>query len=302
MAALQEVLITKDNYNELAAFAAEEKREMLVVPLADGILNTPNASGNTEDLKSWGPPGRPGRPGKVRSLYLVKSNVHEEPLSDFYNSPHYDKTKIRDFFELPPKKNIKPDNVGIWCLVLMSKLALKNYALYRLSDLRSDKARRCALSVTLNTGSGEVEITAAHLGHLTHGSLLQMRQLVGVCGQGNIPSVILGDFNCWGPLLVGALNTLKPKEATLLRSGPLPSEHKLHIIPNTASAATGAFDKEKHLSVRWHRAVKQRSWPAWHPHSQVDHILANGFFRTAEVLESEDLGSDHLPLAAELLY
>ena len=29
----------------------------------------------------------------------------------------------------------------------------------------------------------------------------------------------------------------------------------------------------------WHRAVKGRTWPAWHPHSQIDHILVRGEVR-----------------------
>jgi endonuclease/exonuclease/phosphatase family metal-dependent hydrolase len=303
LSVFQEVLITKDNYRDLTAFAAKEKKEMLVVPLADAIINPlTSLSKDMGGAKSWGPGGRPGRPGNIRSLYLVKSNAHPEPLSDFYTSDHYDKSRIKDLFVMPAKKDLTPTNVGIWCLVLASRLPLKNYALYRLADLRSDKAQRCALSVTLNTGSGDLEITAAHLGHLTHGSLLQMRQLAGICGQGGLPSAILGDFNCWGPPLVTALNFLQPQEATLLRSGPLPREHKLHIIPNTSSTGTAAFDKTQQVKVRWHRAVKRKTWPAWRPHSQVDHILVNDLFHAGQTKTDVNLGSDHLPLSAELTY
>ena len=50
----------------------------------------------------------------------------------------------------------------------------------------------------------------------------------------------------------------------------------------------------------WHRAVKGRTWPAWHPHSQIDHILVRGALRvcSGEVLPA--VGSDHRPVRAEL--
>jgi endonuclease/exonuclease/phosphatase family metal-dependent hydrolase len=50
----------------------------------------------------------------------------------------------------------------------------------------------------------------------------------------------------------------------------------------------------------WHRAVKGRTWPAWQPHSQIDHILVRGAVRvrSGEVLPAA--GSDHRPVRAEL--
>jgi endonuclease/exonuclease/phosphatase family metal-dependent hydrolase len=50
----------------------------------------------------------------------------------------------------------------------------------------------------------------------------------------------------------------------------------------------------------WHRAVKGRTWPAWRPHSQIDHILVRGDLRiiSGEVLPSA--GSDHRPVRAAL--
>jgi endonuclease/exonuclease/phosphatase family metal-dependent hydrolase len=48
----------------------------------------------------------------------------------------------------------------------------------------------------------------------------------------------------------------------------------------------------------WHRAVKGRTWPAWRPHSQIDHILVRGNLRitSGEVLPYA--GSDHRPVRA----
>jgi endonuclease/exonuclease/phosphatase (EEP) superfamily protein YafD len=51
----------------------------------------------------------------------------------------------------------------------------------------------------------------------------------------------------------------------------------------------------------WHRAVRGRTWPAAHPHSQIDHVLVRP--ADVEVLDGRvlpDLGSDHLPVRVEL--
>lgn len=53
---------------------------------------------------------------------------------------------------------------------------------------------------------------------------------------------------------------------------------------------------------RWRRALRQRTWPAWRPHSQVDHILVRGPVRVlgADVLPMD--GSDHRPVRARLTF
>jgi len=51
----------------------------------------------------------------------------------------------------------------------------------------------------------------------------------------------------------------------------------------------------------WRRVVRGRSWPAWRPHSQVDHILVHGAVRGlgGEVLAMA--GSDHRPVRAHIV-
>ncbi|MDZ4825922.1 MAG: endonuclease/exonuclease/phosphatase family protein [Actinomycetota bacterium] len=50
----------------------------------------------------------------------------------------------------------------------------------------------------------------------------------------------------------------------------------------------------------WKRAVRGRTWPAWFPHSQIDHVLVNGLVeaRHGEVLPS--CHSDHRPVRTHL--
>jgi len=50
----------------------------------------------------------------------------------------------------------------------------------------------------------------------------------------------------------------------------------------------------------WHRAVKGRTWPAWRPHSQPDHILVRPPLSVVESEVLEAMGSDHLAVRARL--
>jgi endonuclease/exonuclease/phosphatase family metal-dependent hydrolase len=50
----------------------------------------------------------------------------------------------------------------------------------------------------------------------------------------------------------------------------------------------------------WRRAVVGRTWPAWRPHSQIDHILVRGALQPVRGEVLPDGGSDHRPVRAEL--
>ena len=50
----------------------------------------------------------------------------------------------------------------------------------------------------------------------------------------------------------------------------------------------------------WRRAVVGRTWPAWRPHSQIDHILVRGALRPVAGAVLPFAGSDHRPVRAEI--
>ncbi len=50
----------------------------------------------------------------------------------------------------------------------------------------------------------------------------------------------------------------------------------------------------------WHRAVREPTWPAWRPHSQVDHILVRGPLTVVDGRARPMAGSDHRPVRVEL--
>ncbi len=49
----------------------------------------------------------------------------------------------------------------------------------------------------------------------------------------------------------------------------------------------------------WRTLARGRTWPATHPHSQIDHILGRGPWRSLQSF-TRDGGSDHLALIAEV--
>lgn len=54
------------------------------------------------------------------------------------------------------------------------------------------------------------------------------------------------------------------------------------------------------LMPRWRRALRRKTWPAWRPHSQVDHILIRGPLAVESGQAFGPMGSDHLPLQVRL--
>jgi endonuclease/exonuclease/phosphatase family metal-dependent hydrolase len=50
----------------------------------------------------------------------------------------------------------------------------------------------------------------------------------------------------------------------------------------------------------WRRAVRGRTWPAHHPHSQIDHVLVRDDVEVVDTAILEDVGSDHRPVRVTL--
>ena len=50
----------------------------------------------------------------------------------------------------------------------------------------------------------------------------------------------------------------------------------------------------------WERAVRAKTWPAWRPHSQVDHVLVHGPLRVLDGKVIGPVGSDHRPVRVTL--
>lgn len=146
---------------------------------------------------------------------------------------------------------------GTWSVAVLSRLAVVSHETIDLGQLKHDNAWRGVLRVDVETKAGTVALFGTHMSHLSRGSPLQFRRLRKILEAVELPAVLAGDMNLWGPPTVAQL-------------------------------------------PGWHRAVRGRTWPAWWPHSQPDHILMRDPCR---VLGSEVIGasgSDHRPIRAAI--
>jgi len=78
------------------------------------------------------------------------------------------------------------------------------------------------------------------------------------------------------------------------------------LLPATGTAAVVMGDMNMWgppltaMLPGWSRAVRGRTWPAWRPLFQIDHILVTRVVRVVESGVVEIEGSDHLPVRAKL--
>ena len=146
---------------------------------------------------------------------------------------------------------------GTWSVAMLSRLRVTSTAKIDLGQLKYDTARRGALRVDVETKAGTVAVFGTHMSHLSRGSPIQFWRLRKMLSAVELPAVLAGDMNLWGPPVVAQL-------------------------------------------PGWHRAVIGRSWPAWWPHSQPDHILVRDPCRVLESSVMAACGSDHRAVRAAI--
>ena len=103
-----------------------------------------------------------------------------------------------------------------------------------------------------------MEIACVHMSHLIHGSPVQIRALGRVLG---------GRSATRGAMILGGdMNCWAPPLRLLLPG--------------------------------WQRAVSGPTWPAWRPHSQLDHLLVGHRLAVIDGSVESARTSDHLPVVA----
>ena len=149
---------------------------------------------------------------------------------------------------------------GSWGIAVVSRLPVTSWRILDLGRRQRDRAHRRVLLVQVAAPGGMVEIACVHMSHLIHGSPVQIRSLNRILG---------GRSATHGTTIIGGdMNCW----ATPLRL----------LLPG------------------WQRAASGPTWPAWRPHSQLDHLLVG---RRLSVLSGSVIAakaSDHLPVKATL--
>ena len=162
---------------------------------------------------------------------------------------------------LPRWQEAEQGSWGIAILVRPS-LPIEATRLLPMRTLRADRVRRAALVVDLTVGGQPISVAGTHMSHLHMGSHRNWAELRRQLGTSS--SAARPDA-----VLAGDMNTW----------GPL----------------------VKQFMPGWKRAVIGPTWPAWRPHSQIDHILVRGdAVRPVAGAVLPNSGSDHRPVRVEL--
>jgi endonuclease/exonuclease/phosphatase family metal-dependent hydrolase len=104
-----------------------------------------------------------------------------------------------------PRRHPIPAVHGVWGLAVLSRVPVREVTTIDLGQLRRDPARRGAIAVDVEDQGTVVRVVGIHLSHLSHGSVVQLRALHGKLRRWDLPMVLTGDMNMWGPLLVSLL-------------------------------------------------------------------------------------------------
>lgn len=148
------------------------------------------------------------------------------------------------------------ESEGTWGVAVLSRLPSRTRPTIPLGRIALDRAARIAMPVEIDAPGGDVPlvVVVTHISHRLFGSPRQIRRVVRAVDPDGEPTVVLGDFNLWGPP-VGLL-----------------------------------------FGAGWTRPVRGRTWPAWRPHSQLDHIICNRAVAAADGEVLPATPSDHRPV------
>jgi endonuclease/exonuclease/phosphatase family metal-dependent hydrolase len=150
---------------------------------------------------------------------------------------------------------------GEWCIGVVTRLPILAEEVVELTHLPRDLARRRLAHLTLATSAGPLEALGLHGAHLSHGSLAQYRELVADLDER------VGDGDA--ALLGGDLNAWGFLARRVLRG--------------------------------WRHAARGATWPAWRPHSQLDHLFVRGPVRVLGGGVVASRSSDHRPMVASIV-
>ena len=146
-------------------------------------------------------------------------------------------------------------------IAVLSRLPILDHQVLDLGRLRRDRAHRFALVVRVDAGGTPLTVVGTHMSHLTQGSLRQFRRLRRSLADRRIGVATPA-------VLAGDMNLWGPPVGWVLRG--------------------------------WRRTVRQRTWPAWRPHSQLDHLLLAGPVTLLEGAVLPAAGSDHRAVRVRL--
>jgi endonuclease/exonuclease/phosphatase (EEP) superfamily protein YafD len=150
---------------------------------------------------------------------------------------------------------------GEWGLGLVTRLTIEEIRIEPLGRLSREKVRRALIVARLRDRDRSFYVLAVHGAHLSHGSYRQYRRINSIAASldPTLPILMVGDFNCWRPLL----RVLLPGWRSMVRArtwpARLPHSQIDHVLARGPWTARGGFASDGGSD---HRAlVADVDWP-----------------------------------------
>lgn len=180
-----------------------------------------------------------------------------DELADRTGATLHDVVAMTDTNHARPRHLRPPSGPPGTCgLAMLSRVPVRSFTTIPLPQSARDVIhRRHAIVAEIPFGDTVIAIAGIHASHRLRGSLPQLRAVDRELRTRDMPSIIAGDCNMWGPPLALAMPERR-------------------------------------------RAVRGRTWPAWRPHSQIDHIWIDDAFDVVDARIGPAVGSDHRAVRA----
>ena len=225
--------------------------------------------------ESWAPDG--GAPGTAETVAAALGyRWAEEPMA---HGRLYDPDPVADHrWEHPPDGGHAHDTL---------RLA---------DDLRG---RRQALGQRRSYGTGTFSLALLWRVPLTLGDTLALGRLPRDPARRVVLTATV-------PVGGGTLEVLGTHMSHLLYRSPLHYLRLRAAVPRADRPAVLAGDMNlwgpavSAALPGWRRAVRGRTWPAWRPHSQLDHVLVTPPVAVVDARVAASSGSDHRPVRVTL--
>jgi hypothetical protein len=145
---------------------------------------------------------------------------------------------------------------GDWGIAVLSRLPVTRFEDLDLGQLRRDPARRRAILAEVDVGGAPLVVAGVHMSHITHGSVAQFRRLTRSLPPPDVPAVLCGDLNVWGP----PLRALLPGWRRAVRGRTWPADHPIAQIDHllVRPSVEVADSEVVQVGRSDHRAVRAR--------------------------------------------
>lgn len=154
-----------------------------------------------------------------------------DDVADALGATLLERVLAPDAMKAKPKRLPLPPGVpGTWGLGLLTRLPVRDRFEIDLGHSPGDPIkRRVALCAELDAGGTPFVFAAVHASHRIYGSPPQLRRLARALDARGLPSVIAGDCNMWGAVLVPVLRNRRRAVRGATWPGRIPHSQIDHL-------------------------------------------------------------------------